>query len=217
MALDGPALRRGRRRDPACDAAILAATLDIFVEEGYVGVSIEGVAARAGVGKASIYRRYASKAELIVEAIRARAGITDHLPDTGDLRADMRSMAQLLIDRLRGSDGKVLIAFMGERLRHPDLAAEYERSVIGAKRAHMRKLVRSAIERGDLPADSDVDVITEVGPAMIWHHALNGLPLTDELPDRILAAVLPEDSAGRVASRPSRTHGPELESHQPGG
>lgn len=190
--VDRPALRSGRPRDPALDAAILEATIDVFVEEGYLGVSIEGVAARAGVGKASIYRRYANKAELIVEAIRAKACISDHLPDTGDLRADIRSMLQPLVERLRGSDGPVLIAFMGERLRHPDLAAEYERSVIGAKRAHMRTLVRGAVQRGDLPADSDIDVIAEMGPALLWHHALHGLPLTDDLPDRILATVLPE-------------------------
>lgn len=186
------ALRPGRRRDPACDAAIVAATLDVFVEEGYLGVSIEGVAARAGVGKASIYRRYTSRAELIVEAIRARVCIDDHLPDTGDLRADLRSMLQPLIDRLRGDDGRVLITFMGERLRHPDLAAEFDRSVIGRKRAHMRGLVRAAVERGDLPSDSDIEIIAEMGPALLWHHAIYGLPLTDDLPDRILATVLPE-------------------------
>jgi AcrR family transcriptional regulator len=190
--VNGPALRAGRRRDPACGAAILAATIDVFVEEGYLGVSIEGVAARAGVGKASIYRRYANKAELIVAAMREKVCIDDHLPDTGDLRADIRSMLQPLIGRLRGSDGEVLIAFMSERVRHPDLAAEFERSVIGAKRAHMRKLVTAAVKRGDLPAHSDIDVIAEMGPAMLWHHAINGLPLTDDLPDRILATVLPE-------------------------
>jgi AcrR family transcriptional regulator len=193
MALTNePAIRPGRRRDPACDAAIVAATLEAFVEEGYLGVSIEGVAARAGVGKASIYRRYASKAELIVDAIRARACIDDHLPDTGDLRADIRSMLQPLVDRLRGDDGRVLITFMGERLRHPDLAAEFDRSVIGRKRAHMRGLVQGAVDRGDLPADSDIEVIAEVGPALLWHHAIYGLPLTDDLPDRILATILPD-------------------------
>jgi AcrR family transcriptional regulator len=193
MTLDHePALRPGRRRDPACDAAILAAALDAFVEDGYRGVSIEGVAARAGVGKASIYRRYASKAELIVEAVRVRACIADHLQDTGDLRADLRSMWQPLVERLRGPDGKVLITFMGERVRHPDLAAEFERSVVGAKRAHARGLFRAAVQRGDLPAESDIEIMAEAGPALLWHHALNGLPLTDDLPDRILAAVLPD-------------------------
>jgi AcrR family transcriptional regulator len=191
--------RAGRRRDPACDAAILAATVDAFVEEGYAGVSIEGVAARAGVGKATIYRRYATKAELVVDAVRSKACITDHLPDTGDLRADLAGMLRTLVEHLRGDSGDVLIAFMGERVRHPDLAAEFERSVVGAKRAHARKLVRSAVKRGELPADADVNLIAESGAALVWHHALHGLPIPADLPERIVALVLP-----RRASTPRR-------------
>jgi AcrR family transcriptional regulator len=183
--------RPGRRRDPSRDEAICAATLAIFAEEGYAGVSIEGVAARAGVGKATIYRRFPSKAQLVVEAMRVGACFTDHLPDTGDVRADLTSMLQRMIDKLRSDDGPVLIAFAAERLRNPELAAEFERSVIGAKRAHSRRLITAAIERGDLPADSDVEVIAESGPAIVWHHALQGLPITDDLPGRIIDMVLP--------------------------
>ncbi len=184
-------LRPGRRRDPACDAAILAATLESFVEDGYAGMSIEGVAGRAGVGKATIYRRYPSKAELVVAAVRTNACITDHLPDTGDLRADLRSMLQALVEHLRGREGKVLITFMAERLRHPELAAEFERSVIGKKRAHIRKLLRAAIRRGDLPANTDVELVAEAGPALLWHNAIFGLGLGEDLLDRILGIVLP--------------------------
>lgn len=181
----------GRRRDPACDAAIFSATLDLFVEEGYAGVSIEGVAARAGVGKATIYRRFASKAELVVESVRTSACmLDDHLPDTGDLRADLHAMLQPMLERLRGVDGKVLVTLMSERLRNPDLAAEFDRSVVGRKRAHARKLVRAAIKRGDLPADADIDLIAEIGPALLWHHALFGLPLTDALLRRTLDLAL---------------------------
>ena len=195
MTAEAPGgLRAGRPRDPACDSAILTATVDIFAEEGYAGLTIEGVATRAGVGKATIYRRFASKAELVVEAVRERACINDHLPDSGDLRADLRSMLGTMVERLRGPDGKLLVTFMGERQRHPDLAAEFERSVVGEKRAHTRQLIRAAITRGELPADTDVELIAESGPALLWHHALNGLPLDADLPDRILAVVLPGTS-----------------------
>jgi AcrR family transcriptional regulator len=183
--------RAGRPRDPSRDEAICAATMAVFAEEGYAGVSIEGVAARAGVGKATIYRRFSSKAELVVEAMRVGACLSDHLPDTGDLRADLGEMMQWLISRLRGHDGPVLVAFLSERLRNPELAAEFERSVVGAKRAHSQGLVRAAIARGDLPPDVDVNLLAEFGPAMVWHHALYGLPLTDDLPTRILDLVLP--------------------------
>ena len=183
--------RAGRPRDPACDAAILQAALDIFAVEGYAGVSIDGVAARAGVGKATIYRRYSSKAELVVEAVRCGASVDDWLPDTGHLRADLISMMEPLVERLRGDDAKLLMMFAVERQRDPDLQEQFNRSVIGKKREHLCHLVASAIERGELPADADVDLIAEAAPALIWHHALYGLPLDDDLLDRILDLVLP--------------------------
>jgi len=183
--------RPGRRRDPLCDEAIFAATLALFAEEGYAGISIEGVAARAGVGKATIYRRYPNKAQLVVAAVRVGAGITDYLPDTGDARADLTSMLAKLADLLRGDLGPVLLAFAGDRVRYPKLDEEFKRSVIGAKRAHIRHLITSAMERGDLPADADVEVIVEAGPALVWHHALNRLPLTDDLPGRIVNLIIP--------------------------
>jgi AcrR family transcriptional regulator len=183
--------RPGRPRDPACDAAILQAVLDVFAEEGYAGVSMDGIAARAGVGKATIYRRYSSKAELVVEAVRCGASMDDWLPDTGDLRADLASMMQPLIDRLRGDDAKLLTMFAVERLREPELQEQFTRSVIGKKREHLQHLVASAVERGDLPADVDVELIAEVPPALIWHHALYGIPMGDDLLERILNLVLP--------------------------
>ena len=182
--------RPGRPRDPACDAAILQAALDVFAEEGYAGVSIDGVAARAGVGKATIYRRYSSKAEMIVEAVRCGAAVDDRLPDTGDLRADLASMMQPLIDRLRGDDAKLLTMFAVERQRDPELQEQFQRSVIGKKREHIRHLVEAAIERGELPATADVELIAEVPPALIWHHALYGLAMADDFLERILDLIL---------------------------
>lgn len=183
--------RPGRRRDPLCDEAIFEAARALFAEHGYAGVSIEGVAARARVAKATIYRRYSDKAQLVVAAVHTCAASTDNLPDTGDLRADLTSMLATLMDLLRSDLGPVLLAFSAERARYPQLDQEFKRSVIGAKRAHIRRLLRSAIERGDLPADTDVEVVAEAGSALMWHHAVNRLPLTDDLPRRIVDIVIP--------------------------
>jgi AcrR family transcriptional regulator len=181
----------GRPRDPACDAAILHATLDAFETCGYAGVSIEGVAARAGVSKATVYRRFATKADLVVEAVKAGLQIEDVLPDTGDVRADLVAMMRPLMHHLRGKHGRLLVRFATERAGNPDLAEAFDRSVVGRKREHMRYLVRSAVERGDLPADADVELIAEAGPAYVWHHALYGLALDDDLPERIVGMILP--------------------------
>jgi len=181
----------GRPRDPACDEAILRATLDAFAANGYTGLSIEGVAARAGVAKATVYRRFPTKADLVVEAIKAGLQIEDVLPDTGDVRADLVGMMRPLLRHLRGKHGQLLITFAAERVRNPDLAEAFDRSVVGRKREHMRHVVQSAVDRGDLPADADVDLIAEAGPAYVWHHALYGLPLDDDLPERIVGMILP--------------------------
>lgn len=203
-ALTGDGHRRsGRPRDPSCDEAIVKAALDLFEQDGYDGVTIEGVAARAGVGKATVYRRYSNKAELVIEAVRRGTAITEQLPDTGDLRADLASMARPLFERLRGSQGRLLVRLISERLRHRDLAEAFERVVVGRKREHMRALVQGAVDRGDLPADADVELIAEAAPALLWHHALNGLPFPADLPDRIVDLVLPPRPTAR--RRRSRT------------
>ena len=183
--------RAGRPRDPACDAAILQAALDAFVEEGYAGVSMEGVAARAGVGKATVYRRYSSKAQLVVDAVRCGVQLEDHLPDTGNLRDDLASILQPLLDRLRGPEAKVMITFAVERFGNPDLDEEFTRSVIGKKREHIARIIALGIERGDLPPTADAALIAEVPSAVLWHHALYGLPIDEDLLERTLDLVLP--------------------------
>src|SRR5207237_7493031 len=124
--------RGGRPRDPSCDAAITKATLEAFEAGGYAGVTMEGVAAKAGVGKTTVYRRYANKADLLVDAVRCGARIDDEaLPDTGDLRADLVAMIRPLLERLRGPEGGLLVRFASERVRNPDLAAAFDRVVVG--------------------------------------------------------------------------------------
>ena len=126
----------------------------------------------------------------MVDAVRIRLCLIHDLVDTGDLRADLLAMMQPLIDRLGGPQGPTLTAFMCERLREPELSAEWDRSVVGRKRVHMRALVRGAIERGELPADTDVELVAELPSAIIWHHALNGFPVDGDLAQRIVAHIL---------------------------
>ncbi|HMK11445.1 MAG TPA: TetR/AcrR family transcriptional regulator [Acidimicrobiales bacterium] len=191
MSIGEADLRRtGRPRDPACDQAILRATREVFAEEGYAGVSVEGIAARAGVGKATIYRRYSTKAHLVVEAIRDGAAVEDFAPDTGDLRADLLTMMQPLASALRGENAKLLTTFAMERMRNPELAEEFNRSIIGRKREHVRQLVAGAAARGELRPGADVDLIAEALPAFLWHHAVYNLPITDDLLDRVLDLAL---------------------------
>ena len=182
--------RVGRPRDPSCDAAIVQSAIDSFIEHGYAALSVEDVAARAGVAKATIYRRYATKAELVVDALRCTLDVADDQPEVGDVRAMLLEALRLLFDRLRGPHGPLLVALAAERIHHPDLAAEFQRVVVDARRSHLRRLVANAVKRGELPADTDVTLVATAGPAILWHHALHGLGFPADLPDRIVALVL---------------------------
>ena len=84
--------KRGRPRSTEADEAILEAAIDAFVEQGWNGLTIEGVAARAGVGKATIYRRYQSRMDLLFAAVRKLAQERDPVPDTGTLRGDLLAL-----------------------------------------------------------------------------------------------------------------------------
>jgi AcrR family transcriptional regulator len=189
--------RVGRPRSEVCDRAILAAAVEALLEDGYAGMSIEGVAARAGVGKATIYRRWPSKAELAVEAMRTRACASVPMVDTGDLRFDLVELLRHLLEAMRGVDGTLLSTVMAERVRHPELAEQLDRSLISERRAFVRRLVEQGRERGDLPPDTDVELVADVGFAVLWHRlSMAQAPLTDDLPERIVAQFLPPVATG---------------------
>ena len=99
-------------------------------------------------------------------------------------------MMQPLIDRLGGPQGRCSWRSCASGLRKPELAAEWDRSVVGRKREHMPALVRGAIERGELPADTDVELVAELPSAIIWHHALDGFPVDRDLAQRVVVHIL---------------------------
>jgi AcrR family transcriptional regulator len=155
-------------------------------------MSIEGVAARAGAGKATVYRRWRNKAELVADAIRDHACSDIELPDTGDVRADLRTMLRDIARAWEGYEGRLFAVFTAERLRHPDLAAAFDTRFVSPRKAHLERLVRDAVARGDLPADSDVELLVEVGPAILLHQFVKGGgKLRRNAADRIVKQFFP--------------------------
>ena len=184
--------RRGRPRSPEREREILAAAVVALVDEGYDAMTMEGVAAAAGAGKATIYRRWKSKAELVVDAIRDHVALDIELVDTGDIRADMRAFLVHLHSRMLGPDGRLLATFMAERLRHPVLAETFDRQFVSEKRAQLRAMVERAVAKGDLPPGTDIDLIVDVGKAVMVHEfTQHGGQLRRDLPDRIIRQFLP--------------------------
>ena len=187
VALDAGLARGGRPRSKEREREILAAALHALVTEGFDAMTIEGVAAAAGAGKATVYRRWHNKIDLVIDAIGEQVALRAEIVDTGDIAADMRSYLRQLQRDLLGPNGALLATFMAERLRHPALAEAFEAQYASEKRACLRKLVRRAVERGALPADSDIDLLAGVGPAlMVYEFVQRGGRLPRDLPDRIV-------------------------------
>lgn len=178
---------RGRPRSKEREREILAAAVRALVTEGFDAMTVEGVAAAAGAGKATVYRRWRNKADLVIDAIREHASLRAEIVDTGDLAADMESFLTQLQGDLLGPDGALLATFMAERLRHPALAEAFETQFMAGRRAQLRKLVRNAVARGDLPSDTDVHLLADAGPAlMIYEYVQRGGRLPRDLPERIV-------------------------------
>lgn len=181
----------GRPRSAETERAILDAAVELLVEDGFGGMSMEAVAARAGVGKAAIYRRWSSKEELVVESLRGHTAALVPLVDTGDLRADLLTMLEGVRRAMAGDDGPVMTAFVSEKARYPELREEYRRAFVEERRLHLCSIVEAAVSRGDLPADTDVELFAEIGPAVLAHRMMvHDANLARDLPRRIVDQLL---------------------------
>jgi AcrR family transcriptional regulator len=187
--------RGGRPRDESREQAILDSTIDVLAEVGYDAMSIEAVAVRAKSSKATIYRRWPGKAELVAEAMRRRAEATlEELPDTGGLRGDLLGLVRRMFDAMEGVDGG-LICGLAVAIR-----ADAQFGQLMASHLHAQKLrsiasiLSRAEARGELPAGADPSLVLEIAPGVALFHQMSGEPLdvafADHLVDRILIPLL---------------------------
>lgn len=149
--------RPGRPRSEQAEQAIIEATLDLFAEQGFEGVCVEAVAARAGVGKATIYRRWPNKEELLLAAL---SSMKSPLPEpTGSVRDDLvAQMSVMCADRADPRKARRYALLLGEGQKYPRLMARYKETVIGPRRDAIRAVIRRGIASGELRADADVEI-----------------------------------------------------------
>jgi AcrR family transcriptional regulator len=188
---DAPDRPRGRPRSVLADLAIREAAVDLFAERGFEGFSVEDVADRAGVSKATVYRRYPSKVDLVVEAASCLAADEITFPDTGNLRDDVHGLARSLVETFRTSPaGRVMPVMTFERRRYPELDAGYRR-FLADRKARTREVLRRGIERGELPPDTDVAVMGSMLVGPIFHRLMiTQEPLDDAFVDALVDAIL---------------------------
>jgi AcrR family transcriptional regulator len=181
----------GRPRSTAADAAILEAAVDLFAEVGLEALTVEGVAARAGVGKGTVYRRYPSKIDLVVSAVRCYTNVGDPPPDTGTTRGDVRALVDGLVTILTETPlGRMLPILVAARTRVPELDVAYA-EIVAEKRARSADVVRRAIERGDFRVDVDVDVVVDAFvSATFYRFLVTGAPLDAAFRDAVVDNAL---------------------------
>jgi len=188
------AAHRGNRhgRSEQARQAVLEAADDLLVERGFAGVTIEGIAARAGVAKQTIYRWWSSKVDVLMDTFID--DMAQHLtpPDHGDLGRDLRVHLSRLADFLARSDaGAVFRALAGQAQHDPELAARLRTDYLGQQRARDRVPLLRAIERGQLPPDIDIDLAVDQLLGPIYYRVLvTGHPVPREFTDHLVHQFL---------------------------
>jgi AcrR family transcriptional regulator len=185
--------RPGRPRSARADRAILQATLDLLIEEGYLALTIEGIAERAGVGKTTIYRRFSSIGEIIVRAF-GEMDIGMEIPDTGDTREDLLQLGQAFRE---SSAAAVMFPVMGQivgtALTEPTVLDAFRKYLMHPRQAAIRAILERGVRRGDVRPDIDIDLLADLIPGGIIFHKLFQLPaeamLSEDYPNRVLDTI----------------------------
>ena len=165
---ESPRRTPGRPRSEASHQAIIQATLELLIEVGYGALTMEAVRTRAGVGKATIYRRWSSKEELVRDAIVFMHEDFTEI-DTGSLRGDYEAIAaQVRSSAQRAGAGTFAPRLLGESINDPELHAIFYENLVRPRRDALGTLLRRAIERGELRGDLDLELMIDLfaGPAV---------------------------------------------------
>jgi AcrR family transcriptional regulator len=183
---------RGRPRSQEADRAILTATLELLAERGLDAMSIEEVAARAGVGKTTIYRRWTSKGLLALDAFVASFREEQAQPDTGTLRGDMLSALHAWVRAVTQTPmGPMLSGLIAEAQHDPELRGAWRDRVLEPLREQHRVMLDRAIARGEIAASVDRDVVLDLFFGAAEHRLLLGhLPMTGEFIAEVVDVIL---------------------------
>jgi AcrR family transcriptional regulator len=181
----------GRPRSTAADHAILDAAIIEYGKGGIEGLSVDAVAARAGVSKATIYRRYPSKADLVIAA--AQLMCEENAPDLntgsirGDLLATLRNLRRMLEDPVLGAAKRMLVM---DALQNEELAGMHA-GLVATRREHTLEMLRSAADRGELRDDIDLEFATDqIGAPVFYRHLLMHERVTDAYIEQVVDAFV---------------------------
>ena len=183
--------KKTRRRSQSSHEAILKATVELLEEVGYVSMSIEGIARRAGVGKQTIYRWWSSKASLVMEAYTTVVAKKIPSPNTGKVQEDLEAIFCPLFKVLNTTTaGTALAGIMAEAQNNPELAQAFRDQFVASRRAVIKTILESGIKRGELRKDINLECAVDSLYGAMWYRLLLAHAPLDENFAQILIAQL---------------------------
>ena len=207
--------RPGRPRSPAAHRAILGATVALIRELGYDAVTMEAIAARAGVGKAALYRRWDGKEALAAEAIQALMGSALRVPDSGTTAGDLRQLMRVATGMYGDPATPLLLSgLVAAMARSEPIAHAVRSSLVAAWNHALRAVLARGVTRGDLRRSTDLDLAIDLLSGPPFHRALlGGRRIEDAFMRGVVDVVLrglapPPDLEGTTQDRPRVRLGP---------
>jgi AcrR family transcriptional regulator len=191
------AAQRGRPRSEKARSAILEAAAELLLERGLGAVSMDAVAARAGVSKATIYRWWPTKETLALDALYTEWANVPSAPDTGSLKGDLLALLRPWVRQAtKRPYGRAIAALITEAQTNPAFQREYLERFVEPRRDQARAIFRRAIERGEIPASTKIEVVLDLLYGPVYHRLLHGhAPLNDrfirDVIDITLAGIAP--------------------------
>ncbi|NEK59256.1 TetR/AcrR family transcriptional regulator [Geodermatophilus sabuli] len=199
LARSGTVLTRtrtsARRLDRTRDEAIATAVIEVLGREGYAGLTMDAVALAAGVGKATIYRRWSSKADLLLSVLDVAGESPPVHADTGDLRDDLVAVLLSTLDLLAGPSGRATRSLLGALVDDPALARAFQAGPLARWDAAWTAVLDRAVDRGEITPAAAGSVVAELAPAVLCLRWLvTGRELdtsvVEEIVDRVVLPLL---------------------------
>lgn len=195
----------GRPRDERIDAAVRACVLELLVRGGYHAVSIQAVARDIGSSRATIYRRWRSRAHLIADALLKQMG-EEPAPDTGNLQEDLQAVVETFVKAFGGPVGRALPGLINDMTRDAPLAQAFRHDVLDVRRRSIRAAIARGVARGEVRASIDPELLIDLLTAPFYFRLLYAhAPLTrreaNELVELVLRAAAPPQTPARSARK----------------
>jgi AcrR family transcriptional regulator len=182
----------GRSRNDAARDAILQAAATLLAEESSAKITVDAIAKRANAGKQTIYRWWPSKFDILMDTFLEDAAGALEIPDTGTVAGDLRRHLRQVATFLSAEPaGRVMLALIGQAQHDPEVARTFQRRYLDERRALDRTILERGVARGDLPGDTDLDLVIDMIYGPVYHRVLlTGLPVDEQFIDGLVGNVM---------------------------